>query len=721
MKKFLLVIIITFCVCSLFSQKNYTMKVNTNGQTFIFNTSSIDSVMLERTEEAIDYPSLLQLIQENTEEINANRDSINANTYRITTNIDCLRNHIDSINFNVDSVNTCLDSIKNKIDSLRYDMDSLSNYVDSIKVNFDSINWAYDSLGVEIDSINLSINEMALNLDSIKTDVVKMRINSDSIKVNANRIRVNEDNIKDNSNKIKQLSDHIGAETSTYISRKSSSVTSWVYGNDVYVSYNKPIEETSIIEKIQIKINWVNESHIGRSYEFIVGTIDQRIWLLPRITFKAEITAVQDGLIAIFELDKNIVINQGEIIAIKTNPIYEDGSFATNTDDVSSEYPLYMFYNLNSSGVLKEVDLSDFEVQVSSLSQVYALQSEVESLNARVEILEKEVSDKSYIVDEATGEKYVLKISNGQIIAHSINYKNILVIGHSFVAYGNAPEADWYLDDGENRGMAPSINAHQWTSLVGSSLGASVTIKSGVDFERNCTADYDFASNWDISEEYDVVLIFLGENIPQVTDSLSQSIEAAIKYIKNAVPKADIFIAGTWSYGEKYNAILKAAANTGIKFVDTASTNITLTNSSNRWEKGDYYLGREGEYYPMEVAYSHPNDMGHLSIANKFLQVMGHSAIQDIVHEIILNQTDGGIISTPNTKWVENGVVTIRTSAKSDYEIAELSVKTGQGEDIPVERRTNNYYNGSDAIYFTFIMPKENVSVTPLWKEKTIE
>ncbi len=701
MKKFLFAVSIIFCVCSLFSQKNYTMKVNTKGQTFIFNTSSIDSVMLERSEEdTIDYPSLLQLIQENADEINANRDSINANSYRITANVDSLRNLIDSINVNVDSVNTCLDSIR------------ATNY---------TINRKMDSIKYKIDSINLSINKMALNLDSVKTDGVKIGINSDSIKVNANRIRVNEDNIKDNSNKIKQLSNHIGAETSTYISRKSSSVTSWVYGNEVYVSYNKPIEETSIIEKIQIKINWVNESHIGRSYEFIIGTIDQRIWLLPRITFNAEITAVQDGLIAIFELDKNIVINQGEIIAIKTNPIYEDGSFATNTDDVSSEYPLYMFYNLNSSGVLKEVDLSDFEVQVSSLSQVYALHSEIESLNARVEMLEKEVSDKSYIVDESTGGKYVLKISNGQIIAHSINYKNILVIGHSFVVYGNSPNVDWYLDDGENRGMSPSINSNQWTSLLSEKLGAELTTKSGVDFERNCTADYDFASNWDISEEYDAVLMFLGENIPQVTDSLSHSIEVAIKYIKNAVPKADIFVAGTWNYGERYNAILKATTATGVKFVDAASTNITLTNSSNRWKKGDYYLGREGDYHPMGVAYSHPNDMGHLSIANKFLQVMGHGAIQDIVHEITLNQTDGGTISTPNTKWVEKGVVTIRTSANSDYEIAELCVKTGQGEDIPVERRTNNYYNGTDAIYFTFIMPKENVSVTPFWKEKSVE
>ena len=83
----------------------------------------------------------------------------------------------------------------------------------------------------------------------------------------------------------------------------------------------------------------------------------------------------------------------------------------------------------------------------------------------------------------------------------------MLVIGHSYVVYGNSPAADWYLDDGENRAMAPTINAHQWTEFIKTKLGCTVDLDGGVHFERNYSPDYDFASKWNIQDNYDYIII----------------------------------------------------------------------------------------------------------------------------------------------------------------------------------------------------------------------
>ena len=288
---------------------------------------------------------------------------------------------------------------------------------------------------------------------------------------------------------------------------------------------------------------------------------------------------------------------------------------------------------------------------------------------------------------------------------------NLLVIGHSFVNYDNSPSNDWYLDDGENRAMAASVYANQWSVMLANQLGATLERRNAVDFEHNYSTDYDFATRWTVTDDYDAICVFIGENVAEVTSQFQPSIEAAMAYLKAAAPHAIIYWAGSWNYGLQYNAMLAAAKKMQVKFVDTPGSN----EANAKWQRGDYYLGRGGNYYPMGVAYDHPNDMGHLAIANQFLQAMWHQTFTETVHSIRLVKTAGGLLSTPNTRWPEGGIVTIRVNPNAGHDIATLTVTSTDGTPVVATRRSNNYYDGSDRTYYTFVMPAADVTVVPVW------
>ena len=113
---------------------------------------------------------------------------------------------------------------------------------------------------------------------------------------------------------------------------------------------------------------------------------------------------------------------------------------------------------------------------------------------------------------------------------------------------------------------------------------------------------------------------------------------------------------------------------------------------------------------------SHPNDVGHLENANRFLQSFGEDIVTGNTYNITLNQKSGGTIETPNTAWVENGIVTIRCNPSDGYSISNVSVQRENGGSVEVTRRTNTMYDETERVYYTFTMPNENVSITPTWR-----
>lgn len=488
------------------------------------------------------------------------------------------------------------------------------------------------------------------------------------------------------------------------INFSASALVDFLYrSTGVYVGYNKPFKKNCVVKSLSFgQFSALNS--VGKTIEVLVGTIDQRGWFLPRATFQVlYATPISDSIVSVDVLAAQITANAGEVLMVKVMPLASDATVSLASETYDADCLLCYTYDLNSSVQYhSKYNLYHYNLEVVYYDSVFATLDQLNTLQEMVNALQSKVAGMNVFKDSSTGDKYRITVVEGSIVLQSLAIKRMLVIGHSFVAYGNAPDADWYLDDGENRAMSPSVNAHQWTSLVGSSLGASVAIKSGVDFERNHST-YDLSA-LAVTDDYDAICIYLSENVADTT-GMQQSWENLFAYLKEAAPSARIFCSASWSDSAKAALIQQACASAEVEYVDCMG----LYKPENIWQKGDYYLGRGNSYYPMGAAYSHPNDMGHLAIANRFLSAFGEGTVNP-THTITLNQTSGGSISTPNSTWLTGGVVTIRLSGNGS-----VSVKTASGASVEATAHSNEYLDGSTRYYYTFVMPDEDVVVTPSW------
>ena len=522
------------------------------------------------------------------------------------------------------------------------------------------------------------------------------------------------------------LSEHIN-EMNSFIQYENSNIekngtlNDWIYATKKYVGYNKPFNKKTIIKSISFRMFEADNTDVGKEFEFFIGTIDQRNWMLPRLNFTAQIKLVTNNKVTFDFTDKEIIARENEVIFFKAYSLGKTRNnvlcgLSTNTFDVGNK--LMTTSSLSNSLIAEEQKgLDCYILEALEFDSLFALNEYIQELQSSITDLQEQINNSNIYTDRITGDKYVIAVSNGEIILQSLTISNMLVIGHSFVLYGNAPQADWYLDDGENRAMAASVNPHQWVKFIDGQTGATSELKSGVDFERNYSVDYDFASKWNVQDNYDAICVYLCENAIY-SDTMYESWKAMLNYLKQAAPRARIYCTASWGSGEKEQAIKNACIDTnGIVYIDCMGLNVTTTNKSNQWLKGDYYFGRESQYYPMGAPFTHPNDKGHLDIANRFLNSMGYDLINNIVHEIKLIQVDGGIITTPNQQWLENAIVTIRVNPNIGKTIENISVVKDSGGQITADRRENNM-SGTNKIYYTFIMPNENVTITPIFRNE---
>ena len=503
--------------------------------------------------------------------------------------------------------------------------------------------------------------------------------------------------------------------------KKNGTLNDWIYAKEKYVGYNKPFNKKTIIKSISFRMFEADNTDVGKEFEFFIGTIDQRNWMLPRLNFTAQIKSVTNGKVTFDFIEKEIIARENEVILFKAYSLGKTRNnvlcgLSTNTFDVGNK--LMTTSSLSNPLIAEEQKGLDYYIiEALEFDSLFAQNEYVQELQSSITDLQEQINNSNVYTDRITGDKYVIAVSNGEIILQSLTISNMLVIGHSFVVYGNAPQADWYLDDGENRAMAASVNPHQWVKFIDSQTGATSELKSGVDFERNYSVDYDFASKWNVQDNYDAICVYLCENAIY-SDTMYESWKVMLNYLKQAAPRARIYCTASWGSGEKEQAIKNACIDTtGIVYVDCMGLNVTTTNKSNQWLKGDYYFGRESQYYPMGAPFAHPNDKGHLDIANRFLNSMGYDLINNIVHEIKLIQVDGGIITTPNQQWLENAIVTIRVNPNIGKTIENISVVKDSGGQITADRRENNM-SGTNKIYYTFIMPNENVTITPIFRNE---
>lgn len=550
------------------------------------------------------------------------------------------------------------------------------------------------SSSINITSVDVEVvyGEALANIDAI--DMLEQANVSMLEKVNATLAKVDANTAIINTSDVGE------------IKFSTSAIDNFIYkSTGVYVGYNKPFKKNCVVKSLNFG-QFAAMNSVGKSLEVFVGTIDQRGWFLPRATYQVPYASPIDAtIVSVDVLAAQITANAGEVLMVKVMPLASDALVSVASETYDANCQLCYTYDLNSSVQYHPTyNLRNYNLEVVYYDSVFATLDQQNTLQAKVNALQSKVAEMNVFKDSSTGEKYRITVVNRDIVLQSVAIKRMLVIGHSFVTYGNSPSADWYLDDGENRAMSPSINAHQWTSLVGNALGASVAIRSGVDFERNHSTSYDFSSKLAVTDSYDAVCVYLSENVSNRT-GMQESWEALFAYIKQAAPSARIFCSASWGDVAKATLIQQACENAEVEYVDCMG----IYEANNIWKKGDYYLGRGNNYYPMGAAYSHPNDMGHLAIANRFLSAFGEGTINP-THTITLNQSPGGTITTPNSTWLTGGIVTIRLSSNGT-----ISVQTASGASVEATARSNDYLDGSTHYYYTFVMPDEDIIVTPIF------
>jgi hypothetical protein len=544
------------------------------------------------------------------------------------------------------------------------------------------------------------------------TYLLQMIVSGGSITSSTGFVQVNIDEIAyETIQEIKSFTPILGvmkASDSDYINFATKSITGWIYGskgNDIIFGIDRPTDKDIVIKNISMVIFSDDCNYDNTVMEFLVGTIDQRGWVLYNRSFSAKASKVakMNYKVAI----DNEVLKKGECLFVKLKCLSATGAtFALDTATYNPNKKVTYTTNINSSVVKDETNgYYGFVVDAVEVESIFAYKQDIENINTDLQAVSSRVDNINILSDTATGDKYKIVITNGEIIAKLLNYKKGLIIGNSYSNYGPSGTT-WF----SYNCMAASTEKTQWFKLIQSKNGCVFSVKSGVDFERNYSVSYDF-SKLGLTNEYDVVIIQLGENTTY-SDTMESSFAALIKYIKSICIKADIYVmlGAPAINGDRSTALINAANKNNVQIINCMSVSLV-----GRYSLGDYVSSEsDGMDYIQNsgVSDGHPSDIGQLNIANKCLEIFGNESISDRLFKLNLQQTSGGSITTAYSSWVSSGIVSVRCKAKESYTIQGISVVTISGKSIEATKRTNEY-----GVYYTFIMPNEDVTITPSFSE----
>lgn len=489
---------------------------------------------------------------------------------------------------------------------------------------------------------------------------------------------------------------------------KSVSGSASAWGNSAtIVGYDKTFTKRSLLTQVEIL---VYQSAVGANVNFYLGTIDQRNWLLPRKTFTAQVTSLGETIsgqrVSIIDLSAlNIIAEPGEVLFMSPQKTTSnDATFAWSTSAlISGVKCLYTTDILNALTESSSRAVMHIKISAKEIDTFLALAEDVERTNELVQANTEAIARSQIIYDEVTGTPYRLVVSNGMLSVKATRPARLLVLSHSYCQYQRM--GWWQCDD--NRGMAATVVTNDFPSQLKDILGStSMTKKNVADFERQL-AGYDFATGWNLTDNYDAIVLFVGANVEASTSvaDIQAGFEAAIDYLKTACPSADIFIASL-SGGNIFAGQQAAASAKQVSFID-----IRYISISGHW-MGAYYFGESNGYYAVVnggVA-GHPGDYTHWNIAKGLALGMGVEASTEKAHALTLSQTTGGTISVKDAYGVEGGVISIKCEANEGKAISALSVVDEDGTTIQATQRTNDY-----GTFYTFIMPARDVTITPTW------
>ena len=458
------------------------------------------------------------------------------------------------------------------------------------------------------------------------------------------------------------------------------------------VGYNKPFEKDSVIERIELGYN-VTGLSVGTSMDVVYGLIDQRGWFIKDGELPCVISAINGNVITLSPSVKK-TIKAGRMIVVNCGEKWDIWGTYPPTS-ITEEYGALIHVNLNNlpTGVTQRTDvaLCNFRVYVTEVDSIFATDYDLNVLDEKVSYVSEAVAASKVFIDSATGDRYLLVVTNGNLVLRSLQLNKILVLGNSMTEHGDSPGIWW----GNGRGMAASVDATQYTSIISAKTGAVVDKGNYAGFETSYSPNYDFASNMPISNgnSYNLVIVQLFENAAY-NDTMQASWEALYDYIRTQCPNAQIVQVIGWYEQQKANAVQAAAVAKGVTILN-CNTEISL----GEYTLGDYVTGYDGSYHAIENSgvSSHPSDIGMFGIAKRVLDLYMIDA-DDVMKNITIGGISGGTIEVPYSKWVVGGVVNVRVTSGT---INSVAVNNGS---VNVTKQ--------DSTHFTFVMPNEDVVIT---------
>ena len=500
-------------------------------------------------------------------------------------------------------------------------------------------------------------------------------------------------------------------------------VKDWIYGEKYFGVKKQVIEDSILVSLSTAVIHDGEEPVIRKAFKIVIGTIDQRGWLIPRKVIDAPIKSSNLWFNNVetvnLSIPDNTIVNKGEYIFVKTVSTQDDNNGASvllginNTD----------FEIVVASGWNTPVTTSQFapnlKVTLKSVSSVFAYKSTTDYLNDRIDTQQTEINNNKIYTDLVNGNKYKITIQNGVLVPKSLTVKRLLFIGHSYTtnSYNNA----------FNFGMCPSRPEHSASKLVEAMTGAtSFNTILGKDLEQTINENYDastdrsnykFAKKWNISDEWDAICIILRENVStDYANEVYGTWRSMLQYLKTAAPSAEIYCyCGEFTYNKTMTkGITKACQDEMVTPIHS-----TLRSGEMCPPAGDFYYGTDNKWHAViggSGVDSHPNDYGFCLIADAFLAAMGYNMYQTShLHNVTINQAAGGAITVQSSKQLTNGYVTVHIKPDSNHTLSSLSIVDSEGNSIDSEYKSVTETNGKTYTGYVFTMPNYDVTITPVW------
>ena len=471
---------------------------------------------------------------------------------------------------------------------------------------------------------------------------------------------------------------------------------------------NSVCAEDGVLNEIIINVLAAGKCHFG------VGVLDQS--LIPVISREFTVDLPSAGYNKVNISDMQVSIFKGEQIFFMYRAQDEAQirySISTDSADASLNCPYGTLSGLSYYGISGQYLIFTMAYTITVVDSVFAMKNELVQLHEKVSALE----GASFVYDN-NGNPYKLRVSNGEIVAVSQLFNNVVILGNSLTWHEYNASIGWY---GRDRSMASTTNYVSWPNLLQKILRkkrATATVQGVMmrnwetagDGNRNINNIPSTKALLDaaLTAETDLIMFRCGENgTVSNSDTYKSEILSLIDYCLQTAPAATVVICGLfWPNATKDAAILGAANARGYTYI-TAGRGFSGYQEIN----GDYMVDSDDntEKRIGSACLSHTADHGFYLWANHVANNLGYSAeVLDELHKITINSTLQNGYRIKDTESPYNSLVTILVSESSQ---PTISVVDASGNTIQTSVHALSDV-GTYTYAFTFIQPDSDVTVT---------